>query len=116
MADFNGDNSADLAVLQSDGTVRAYFNDRADAPALMLRLPKGVIGPVTVSCWTDEKIPSMTGFAIVTGHAPGVYVPIRDKGTVHLRYRFPAHPRATMPVKISDGVSEAVLEPRGSDR
>jgi len=115
-ADFNGDNSADLAVLQSDGTVRVYFNDRADAPALMLRLPKGVVGPVTVSCWTDEKIPSMTGFAIVTGHAPGVYVPVRDKGTVQLRYRFPAHPPATMSVKVADGVREAVLEPQGSDK
>ncbi|MGA2501853.1 MAG: VCBS repeat-containing protein, partial [Tepidisphaeraceae bacterium] len=109
-ADFNGDGSADLAVLQSDGTVRVYFNDRIDAPALLLRLPKGITGPVTVSCWTAEKIPTMTGFAIVPGHAPGVYLPIRDKGTVHLKYRFPARPPATMSVKVADGTSEVVLD------
>ena len=116
VADFNGDNSADLAVLQSDGTVRVYFNDRADAPALLLRLPKGVVGPVTVSCWTDEKAPTLTGTAIVTGHAPGVYLPIRDKGTVHLRYRFPGRPPATMSVTVADGVSEVVLEQQGSSK
>ncbi len=113
-ADFNSDSSADLAVLQSDGTVRVYFNDRIDAPALLLRLPKGITGPVTVSCWTDEKTPSLTAFAIVPGHSPGVYLPIRDKGTVHLKYRFPARPPTTMSVKVGDGTSEVVLDPRGS--
>jgi hypothetical protein len=116
VADFNGDNSADLAVLQNDGTVRVYFNDRVDAPALMLRLPRGVVGPVTVSCWTDEKVPSMTGLAIIPGHAPGVYLPVRDKGTVHLKYRFPGRPPATMSVNVGEGVSEVVLEPQASGR
>jgi hypothetical protein len=116
VADFNGDNSADLAVLQSDGTVRVYFNDRVDAPALMLRLPRGVVGPVTVSSWSDEKVPTMTGLAIVTGHAPGVYMPIREKGTVHLRYRFPARPPATMSVKVAEGVSEVMLDPQGNEK
>jgi hypothetical protein len=109
VADFNGDNSVDLAVLQSDGTVRVYFNDRVDAPALLLRLPKGIVGPMTVSCWTDEKIPTLTGVAIVTGHAPCVYLPVRDKGSVHLKYRFPGHPPATMSVNVADGASEAIL-------
>jgi hypothetical protein len=116
VADFNGDNSADLAVLQSDGTVRVYFSDRADAPALMLRLPKGTGGPVTVSCWTDEKVPSFTGLALVSGHAPSVYVPIRDKGIVQLRYRFPGRAPATISVKVADGVRDVVLGPRETGR
>ena len=116
VADFNADSSADLAVLQSDGTVRVYFNDRIDAPALMLRLPRRVVGPVTVSCWTDEKIPSLTGFAIVSGHAPGVYLSVRAKGTVNLKYRFPGRPPATISLKVVDGTSEVVLDPQGSGK
>ena len=116
VADFNGDASADLAVLHSDGTVRVYFNERIDAPALLLRLPKGVAGPVTVSCWTDEKIPSLTGVAIVNGHSPGVYLPLRDKGTIQLKYRFPGREPATMAVKVDDGTSEVMLDPQGSGK
>ncbi len=113
VADFNGDNSADLAVLQSDGAVRVCFNDRVDSPALMLRLPRGAAGPVTVSCWTVEKTPSNAGFAIVTGHAPGVYLPIRDKGVVNLRYRFPGRAASTMTVRVADTTSEVILENAG---
>jgi hypothetical protein len=113
VGDLNGDHSADLAALLTDGTLRVYFSDKADMPALMLRLPKGVAGPVTAACWTDEPIPVATGVAAVAGQTPGFYLPIRQRGSVVVRYRFPGKPPVARKVKVEDNTTDVILTPDG---
>ena len=113
VGDFNGDNSSDLAVLLADGTLHVYFNDRIDMPALMLRLPKGMTGPVTAACWLDEKYPVATGMAAVVGHSPGSLLPVRDKGNVVIKYRFPSREAVAKKVSVGDRTTEIILTPDG---
>jgi len=107
--DFNGDAARDLAVLMGDGMLRVYFNDRMDMPGLELRLPKGVTGPVTASCWIGEKYPVCTGTRAVYSHAPPAYVSVRYRGKCLIRYRFAGKPRRSETVVVGDGPKPVVL-------
>lgn len=108
-ADFNADGSHDLAVLFANGALCCYYNDRTDSPGLHLRLPKGVTGPVTASCWVHPKNPLCTGTVSVTGHSPGSYVAVHSPGEVTIRYRFPGKPEQTQTVIVADGPKEIIL-------
>jgi hypothetical protein len=113
VGDFNGDNSSDLAVLSADGTLQVYFNDRNDMPALLLRLPKGMTGPVTGACWLDEHNPVATGMASVVGHSPGSLLPVRYMGNVVLKYRFPGREAVAKKVSVGDRTTDIILTPDG---
>ncbi len=107
--DFNGDGSLDLAVALTNGEVRCYFNEQMDMPALRLRLPKGVTGPVTASCWMGEKFPVCTGTLPVAAHAPETYVTARYPGKCTIRYRLPGKPPRADKVAVADGAKPWVI-------
>ncbi|HEY3320832.1 MAG TPA: VCBS repeat-containing protein [Planctomycetota bacterium] len=107
--DFNADGSLDLAVLLADGTLRVYFNDRTDAPMLLLRLPKEMTGPVTAVCWMDEPFPVATGVAAVGGYSPGAALPVRNKGDVVIKYRFPGGELIAKKVNVGERTTEVIL-------
>ncbi len=108
-ADFNQDGSTDLAVLFTNGELYCYYNDRADSPGLRLRLPRGMAGPVTASCWVHPQNPLCTGTVSVPGHSPGSYVALRSPGDVTIRFRFPGKPEQTQTVTVGNGLKEVVL-------
>lgn len=86
VADFNSDGSLDLVVAMTDGTIFSYSNDMIGRPGVMLRLPKGVAGPMTVSVWGGDEAPSCMGTLPVYGQYPGAYVSTRFSGKCQLRY------------------------------
>jgi len=114
-ADFNQDGSLDLAVLFTHGELTCYYNDRADSPGLRLRLPRGVTGPVTASCWLRTRDPICTGTVSVTGHSPGSYVTVRSPGEVTIRYRLPGKPEQTQTVTVASGPKEVILSEKGTE-
>ncbi|HUU43415.1 MAG TPA: VCBS repeat-containing protein, partial [Planctomycetota bacterium] len=79
VGDFNADGSLDLVVAltpepasRPDGTrgpggrqvgakLRCYYNAAFEKPVVRVSLPKGSVGPVTVSVWQGEKHPVAAG-------------------------------------------------------
>jgi hypothetical protein len=114
-ADFNQDGSLDLAVLFTSGELICTYNDRAEAPGLRLRLPRGVAGPVTASCWLRAKDPICTGTVSVTGHSPGSYVAIRSPGEAIIRYRLPGRLEQARTVTVANGPKEVILSEKGAE-
>jgi len=114
-ADFNQDGSLDLAVLFTHGELTCYYNDRAESPGLRLRLPRGVTGPVTASCWLRPRDPMCTGTVSVTGHSPGSYVTVRSPGEVAIRYRLPGKPEQTQTVTVAGEPKEVILSEKGTE-
>jgi len=112
--DLNQDGSQDLAVLFTDGELYCYFNDRADVPGLCLRLPKGMTGPVTASCWVGPKAPVCAGVASVAGHTPGSYVAVRRPGEVTVRFRLPGAAERSLAVTVGEGPKDVILSAEGS--
>ena len=109
VADFNKDGSSDLAVILTSGELLCCFNDKMDMPGLCLRLGKGVVGPVTASCWIGEKDPVCTGTVSVVGRSPGAYVSVRYPGEVTIEYRLPGKPQQSKTVTVEDGTRNVVL-------
>ena len=107
---FNGDGSLDLAVVLTNGILHCFYNDLTDRPALRLRLPKGVTGPVTASCWLGGKHPICTAVATVAGHAPPAYVTARYPGTVTIRFRPPGGGATVQKAKAEAGATDVVLK------
>ncbi len=112
VGDFNGDGSLDLAVMVTNGQLRCYYNERMDMPALRLRLPKGVTGPVTVSCWMGDKHRICTGTTTVDGNARASYVTARDPGKVTVRYLLPGKGKREVKVAVDEGAKDVVIETR----
>lgn len=107
--DFNADASLDLVVSFSDGTVRAFFNDLLELPVLIVRLPPGKTGPLTVQVWQGKKHPVCVGTHVVTGFKPGTLVPLRDSGTCTLKWQMPGKRDAQMTVDVQDRAKTVVL-------
>jgi len=108
--DFNGDGSLDLAVLLTNGDLVCYFNDKMSMPGLRLRLPKGMTGPVTASCWLGDEHPICTGTLSVAGHSPAAYVALRSPGACKVRYRLPGGTEQVKNVTVEDGPKDLVLD------
>jgi hypothetical protein len=109
VADFNEDNSQDLAILISDGEMACYTNGQYDMPGIRLRLPKGKTGPVTVSCWQDDKLPVCVGTEAVTGHSPAAFVATRSSGDVTLKWHVPGKGLVTKKVTVEGTYTDAVV-------
>jgi len=123
VGDFNGDSSTDLAILLTDGAIQVYFNHEADMPAVMLRLPKGVAGPVTAAVVgrvgnspyaKDQQYAVATGVAAVVGHTPGSLLPLRRAGKVIVKYRFPGREPVAKKVEVGDRTVDVLLTPDGN--
>ncbi|MGA2033843.1 MAG: VCBS repeat-containing protein [Thermoguttaceae bacterium] len=112
-ADFNADGSNDLAVLLTNGDLYCYFNDQAGVPGVRLRLPPGVTGPVTASCWTGEKFLTCAGTLPVPGHSPATYLSTRTAGECKIRYRLPGGPEVVKTVTVEDAPKDVVLDATG---
>jgi hypothetical protein len=111
VADFNADGSNDLAVLLSNGDLYCYFNSQTNMPGVRLRLPRGVTGPVTASCWTAEKFLTCTGTLPVPGHSPAAYLSTRMPGACKIKYRLPGRPQQEKQVTVEDGPKDVILAP-----
>ncbi len=109
VGDFNGDSSGDLAVVLSDGELQVYFNDQLDVPGVRLRMPKGLIGPVTASCWRGEGFQVCLGAVSVTGHSPVAYLSGRYPGALTVRYRLPGQAARSTRITAEDSAVEFVL-------
>ena len=107
--DFNGDGSLDLAVMGAGGDLYVYFNQQADIPAFRLRLPKGVTGPVTATCWIGDKHPVCTGALSVPGSSPATWVSVRYPGPCRIQYRMPGKPQRTDKATATVGPKDVVL-------
>jgi hypothetical protein len=55
----------------------------------------------------------LTGVAAVAGHTPGFYLPIRQRGSVVVKYRFPGRPPVARKVKAEECTTEVILTPDG---
>ena len=108
-ADFNGDGSCDLAVLLSNGEVVCYFNEMTSVPGVRLRLPPGMTGPVTVTCWVGDDYSFCCGAASVAGHSPPVFVSTRTPGECRIKYRLPGGSEQLKKVVVEDGPTEVIL-------
>ncbi len=109
-ADLNGDGSLDPAVLLTNGDLVCYFNDKIGMPGLRLRLPKGMTGPVTASCWLGDEQPICTGTLPVAGHSPAAYVALRSAGECKVRYRLPGGTDQVKKVTVEDVPKDLVLD------
>jgi hypothetical protein len=109
VADFNGDGSCDLATLFTNGDVYCYFNDQSNMPAVRLRLPKGVAGPVTVSGWIGGQHPVCTGALSVAGQSPAAWICTRFRGPCLIKYRFPGKAERSEKITVTDGPGDVVL-------
>jgi hypothetical protein len=107
--DFNSDGSFDLAAILTNGDLICCFNDQSDIPAVRLRLPNGVTGPVTASCWIGDKHPTCAGTLPVFGHSPPATIPPRYPGVCTVRFHLPGGPERTLKVKVEDSPKDVVL-------
>jgi hypothetical protein len=110
VADFDEASSQDLVVLTTGGELLGYMNGMYDMPGLVLRLPRGEYGPVTVSCWQGDEFKSCCGTVSVASHAPGAYVAVRYGGEVTLTWHVPGKGKKTRKVAVEDKTVEVVVE------
>jgi len=108
-ADFNDDSARDLVVMTPRGVIVAYMNYMFDRPGLRLRLPRGVTGPVTVSCWQGERRPACCGAVPVGGHTPPTYVGARYPGKCTVRWTAPGKGPSRRTVEVTDGARDLVV-------
>ena len=108
-ADFNKDDSRDLAVACSDGAIYCYFNDLSDMPGLRLRLGKGLAGPVTVTCRSGAKDSPVSMATSVTAPSPAAFVGLRGPGKVTIRYRLPGKSEKTRTVVVVRAAKDVVI-------
>jgi len=109
VADFNQDDSQDLAVACTDGTVYCYFNDLSDMPGVRLRLGKGLAGPVTVTCHMGPKGSAVVTAASVVGPSPAAFLGARRPGKVTIAYRLPGKGQQTRSVVLVRAVRDVVV-------
>lgn len=109
VGDYNGDASQDLVVLTTDGKLFCYLNDMYDVPVARLRLPKGVTGPVTVSCWQGDEHVACVGVAVVNGASPAAVVPARFAGEMTLKWR-DAEGEHIRKVRLEDSALDVVIK------
>jgi len=113
-ADFNADGSGDLAVILTNGDLYCYFNDKMNMPGVRLRLAPGVTGPVTASCWIDEKFLTCTGALPVEGHWPAAQLSTRTPGECKIKYRLPGRPEEEQKVTVENGPKDVILGPQAA--
>ena len=116
VGDYDACSSQDLIVLLTTGEIQAYLNDQMDMPGLRLRLPKGMTGPLTVSCWQGKQFPVCTGTAVVTGHSPAAYVAARSAGAVTIKWVVPGGGIRTKAVVVEDRSVDVIIEPKRRTR
>ena len=104
--DLNHDGSTDLAVAYRDGRVQCFLNRRFDEPEILIRLPRGRAGPVTVSVWQGDEHAFCVGTHLVTGHDPPTHATLRKRSRCTVRWRWPGGPPRALHVKAG---SEVVL-------
>jgi len=109
VADFNKDDSQDLAVACTDGAIYCYFNDLSDMPGVRLRLGKGLAGPVTVTCRMGAKGLAVVTAASVSGPSPATFLGARGPGKVTIGYRLPGKGEQTRSVVLVRAVRDVVL-------
>jgi hypothetical protein len=109
-ADFDGDDTLDLAVAFASGEVACYMNggsgNISETPAVRLRLPKGRMGPLTVSIWQGSQFHFCVGTHVVTGHSPATRATLRKAAACVVRWRVPGG--AARELRAESGV-EVVL-------
>ncbi len=110
-ADLNGDGSADLAVLLTNGDLIVCFNEQAGVPGVRLRLPKGAAGPITASVWTGDKRPTCLGALPVPGHSPAAFLCTRYPGKCTVKFHLPGKPDQSAPLAIEDAPKDFTLPP-----
>jgi hypothetical protein len=109
VADFNKDDSQDLAVACTDGTIYCYFNNLSDMPGVRLRLGKGLAGPVTVTCRMGPEGSAVVTAASVVGPSPATFLGARGPGKVTITYRLPGKGEQTRSVVLVRAVRDVVL-------
>ena len=60
-----------------------------------------------------EKNPVATGVAAVVGHSPGSLLPVRYRGNVVIKYRFPGREAVAKKVSVGDHSTDIILTPDG---
>ena len=112
--DLNGDGSQDLVVLAGDGRLLYFANDQSARPAVRLRLPRGVTGPVTASCWIGDRYKSCVGTAAVAGHAPPGHLCTRRPGKVTIKWHLPGKGQQSRTVEVKGRPTDVILGLEGN--
>ena len=87
--DLNGDGADELVVAFAEGQVYCFSTTAADVPTFLVRLGKGVTGPVTVSAWQGEDFPVCVGTWTVGSFPQARGFTLREAGECTLRWSLP---------------------------
>jgi len=111
VGDFNGDGGLDLAAAFVGGELYCYYNHLCDMPAVVVRLPRGATGPVTVSAWQGDRTPFCVGTAVVVAHSPPALIALRRPGPCTLRYHLRGRPEAQRRLTVGERSLDVVVGP-----
>jgi len=107
--DLNDDGGLDLAVVFATGELFVYWNQRTDAPRLLVQLPNGVRGPVTVSAWQGKGFRWCVGTHRVRGGV-STLIPLRSPGTCQVRYRIGDRPPQVKTLSVGKEAVQVSLD------
>jgi hypothetical protein len=110
--DLNADGGLDLAVVFAGGELLVYWNHRSDAPMAVVRLPRGVAGPVTVSAWQGRDHAWCVGTHTVADAGLPTAIPLRQRDTCLLRYRVAGQPARSKTVQVGKQPVSVALDTR----
>jgi len=110
VADFNNDDSSDVAVAFAGGEIHCYFNRLVDVPVCRLRLAKGIAGPVTVSAWQGAKFSVCTGTWLAVSSDQPITASLRGRGRFLLRYTLAGRPARTKEAELGTDTPTVTLD------
>jgi hypothetical protein len=110
VADFNNDDSSDVAVAFVGGEIHCYYNRLVDVPVCRIRLAKGIAGPVTVSTWQGAKLSVCTGTWLAVSPDQPITASLRGRGRFAVRYTLPGRPPRTKEAELGPDTPTVTLD------